>query len=185
MINQLQISKNQMKEIEKLSSDKMVDDEDLNQADINAENKILAKMVGMKSRNKKHVTITQTDIDAAKQEFYEKEGHLRNNCFDFLEALPMCKPIDTSTLNFGKRKHVRKKPGVADLHCSYFGLFIAIETKIGRNGQSQEQEEYQLNIESSGGIYLLIYQFNDLVREFNVIKKRIENLGLHLNFSNR
>ena len=116
----------------------------------------------------------QEYIDNAKAEFYAKEGDLKKLCYDYLLALPMSHPTDTPNFSIGRRPV--KQKGVADLIECYYGLNIAIEFKIDKNGQSDEQKQYQKDIESSGGIYLLIYQFDDLVQELAKLKKKAERI---------
>jgi hypothetical protein len=120
----------------------------------------------------------QADLDKAKAEFFEKETDLKKLCYDYLIALPMSHPIDTP--NFPMKRRPVKQRGIADLHHCFYGLYLAIETKIGKNGQDEWQEEYQRNIESSGGIYLLIYKFDNLVKQIASIKRKAEKLWAYL-----
>jgi len=50
-------------------------------------------------------------------------------------------------------------------------MFIAVETKIGKNGQSVGQKEYQLEVEGAGGSYWLIYDFDDFKRRIDNFKR--------------
>jgi len=67
--------------------------------------------------------------------------------------------------------------GAADLIGLYapHGRFIAIETKVGRNKQSPEQIEFQVEIEAHGGVYILAYDLENVLErleKFGVIKQR-------------
>ena len=49
------------------------------------------------------------------------------------------------------------KAGIPDIICCYKGLFIGIETKVGKNKMSKLQEEHKKEIEKAGGIHILAY----------------------------
>jgi hypothetical protein len=49
--------------------------------------------------------------------------------------------------------------GTADISATIKGRSVKIEVKIGKDRQSQEQKEYQKQIEKSGGIYLIAKDF--------------------------
>jgi hypothetical protein len=53
--------------------------------------------------------------------------------------------------------------GSADIHAGINGRFIAIEVKIGKDRQSDDQKQYQMKIENSGGIYLIVRTFDQFV----------------------
>ena len=61
------------------------------------------------------------------------------------------------------------KAGIPDIICCYKGLFLGIETKVGKNKQSKLQVIHEKEIISAGGIYILAYSLED-------VKKVIETL---------
>lgn len=44
------------------------------------------------------------------------------------------------------------------------GQFLGIECKAGRNKQEPEQIEFEAKIKASGGIYILAYSVDDLIK---------------------
>lgn len=54
------------------------------------------------------------------------------------------------------------KAGIPDIICCYKGLFIGIETKVGKNKMSKIQEKHKEEIEQSGGIHILAYSLEDV-----------------------
>jgi hypothetical protein len=50
--------------------------------------------------------------------------------------------------------------GTSDLKAVIKGQMIAIEIKYGKDSQSKAQKEYQERIENSGGIYLIVKDFD-------------------------
>ena len=50
--------------------------------------------------------------------------------------------------------------GTADISATIFGRSVKIEVKIGKDYQSQAQKEYQQSIESSGGQYWVVKDFD-------------------------
>lgn len=101
-----------------------------------------------------------------------KEGDVKKDCYNYMLALPMCHPIDTP--NFpGRNRQKVKQRGVADLHCCYYGRYVAVENKFGDNGQSSFQKTYQSDIESSGGFYILAYTLDDLIAGLENVKNQL------------
>ncbi len=50
--------------------------------------------------------------------------------------------------------------GSADISATIQGLSVKIEVKIGRDRQSEAQKEYQRQVESAGGLYVIATSFN-------------------------
>lgn len=51
------------------------------------------------------------------------------------------------------------RKGTADISATIKGRSVKIEVKIGRDSQSDKQEEYQREVESAGGVYLIAKDF--------------------------
>ena len=58
------------------------------------------------------------------------------------------------------------KAGIPDIICCYKGLFIGIETKVGKNKMSKLQEEHKKEIEKAGGIHILAYSLEEVKNIF-------------------
>ena len=61
------------------------------------------------------------------------------------------------------------RKGSADISSTIRGRSLKIEVKIGRDKQSDEQIEYQQEIEDSGGIYIIAKEFEPAMIEINKI----------------
>ena len=61
------------------------------------------------------------------------------------------------------------KAGIPDIICCYKGLFIGIETKVGKNKMSKLQEEHKKEIEKAGGIHILAYSLEEVKNIFEKI----------------
>lgn len=61
------------------------------------------------------------------------------------------------------------KAGIPDIICCYKGLFIGIETKVGKNKMSELQKIHKEEILKAGGIHILAYNLDD-------VKKVLETL---------
>jgi hypothetical protein len=57
--------------------------------------------------------------------------------------------------------------GTADISATIKGRSVKIEIKWGKDYQSKEQKQYQLSIEKSLGIYIVIKTFDDFVLWFD------------------
>jgi hypothetical protein len=57
--------------------------------------------------------------------------------------------------------------GTADISSIIKGVSWKIEIKIGADRQSPAQKEYQRLIESSGGKYSIVKNFNDFITQYN------------------
>lgn len=49
--------------------------------------------------------------------------------------------------------------GTADISATIHGLSVKIEVKIGKDKQSEQQREYQRQIEKAGGVYIIATSF--------------------------
>jgi len=53
--------------------------------------------------------------------------------------------------------------GTSDVKACINGRFIAIEIKFGKDRQSEGQKTYQEKIEASGGVYIIVRNFDDFL----------------------
>jgi hypothetical protein len=53
--------------------------------------------------------------------------------------------------------------GSPDIVCVVNGQYVGIEVKAPRGRQSENQKEFQRQLEAAGGRYLLVYSLDDLV----------------------
>lgn len=60
------------------------------------------------------------------------------------------------------------RAGIPDIIACYKGLFIGIECKVGKNKMSDLQEKHRDEILAAGGIHILAYSLNDVIK---VLKK--------------
>jgi hypothetical protein len=56
--------------------------------------------------------------------------------------------------------------GSADISATILGRSVKIEVKIGKDRQSEDQKIYQSNIESSGGQYWIVKNFDDFMKKY-------------------
>lgn len=56
--------------------------------------------------------------------------------------------------------------GTADISATIKGRSVKIEVKIGKDKQSEDQKDYQAEVERAGGIYIIVKSFNDLYTWF-------------------
>lgn len=57
--------------------------------------------------------------------------------------------------------------GTSDISATIKGRSVKVEVKIGKDKQSDQQQEYQKQIESAGGIYYLAQDFESFYIFFN------------------
>ena len=57
--------------------------------------------------------------------------------------------------------------GTSDLKAIINGQFIAIEIKIGKDRMSDSQKKYQEQVESAGGVYVVVKSFDQFVEWLN------------------
>ena len=106
------------------------------------------------------------------------ETALRNQILDYLSYKGIMAWLNNTSGNFNLRtqsyyKNPRLKLGVADILAVLppNGRLLAIEAKVGKNKQTETQKQFQQEIEANGGIYLLVYDVDE-VMEF------IKGLGI-------
>lgn len=58
--------------------------------------------------------------------------------------------------------------GSADIHAVIEGRFYAFEIKFGADKQSEAQRAYQENIERTGGVYLIVNNFDDFIKWYDL-----------------
>ena len=67
------------------------------------------------------------------------------------------------SLTWGKSTATK---GSADISATIQGRSVKIEVKIGKDRQSEDQKIYQSNIESSGGQYWIVKNFDDFMKKY-------------------
>lgn len=68
----------------------------------------------------------------------------------------------------GQRYYVRFGAlGSPDIVCVISGQFVGIEVKAPKGKQSDNQKEFQRQLEEAGGKYILAYSIDDVERELN------------------
>ena|SRR3990167_10372615 len=63
--------------------------------------------------------------------------------------------------------------GCPDIISVIKGQYVGIECKVNKNPQSPAQKEFQKNLESAGGKYLLIRSVDELVDELEKLTHKI------------
>jgi len=66
--------------------------------------------------------------------------------------------------------------GVSDVIGTYRGYSLFVEIKIGTDKQSEEQENFQRNMETAGGWYFIARNMNDFITNFNNKKYEIDSI---------
>lgn len=66
------------------------------------------------------------------------------------------------------------KKGTSDVHGCLNGRFYSIEVKIGRDSQSDEQEETQVYVEASGGLYFVAKNYQSFYEWISIKRKDVE-----------
>ena len=64
----------------------------------------------------------------------------------------------------GKRIPSSGTKGTSDLKLCVWGRFIAIEVKVGKDRQSQDQLWYQQKVERAGGWYYIVKTFDEFLK---------------------
>ena len=67
------------------------------------------------------------------------------------------------TMTWGKSTATK---GSSDISATINGRSVKIEVTIGKDRQSQDQKVYQENIESSGGQYWIVKNFDDFMKKY-------------------
>jgi hypothetical protein len=65
--------------------------------------------------------------------------------------------------------------GSADISATIDGRSVKIEIKIGRDVQSDAQRRYQKEVETAGGVYLIVHNFTEFLDWWNDYKKGGQN----------
>ena len=94
-----------------------------------------------------------------------KESELQRQIIDYL------KRIGAYVLNVYGSGMTGK--GTPDILACYQGLFIAVETKVGKNRMSPAQKIIRQRILTAGGIHIVPYSLEQFISEFKeaVIKE--------------
>ena len=103
---------------------------------------------------------------AAKKQKKQPESKVRDackdllqlwNCFVWVNRTGMYSPRPGQMIPYGY-------PGSGGLlGCTRKGRFLCVETKYS-TGQTEKQKLFQLAVERCGGIYILAYSIDDLIR---------------------
>ncbi len=56
--------------------------------------------------------------------------------------------------------------GTADISATILGLSVKVEVKIAKDGQSDKQREYQIQVEQSSGIYIIANSFQHFLDQY-------------------
>ena len=97
-----------------------------------------------------------------------KETDLRNQILDWLMYRNIYAWLNNTAGTYSKRtksyfKNPRLKKGVADiLGILPNGKLFAIECKVGKNKQDDNQKIFQKDIEANNGIYILAYNLEEV-----------------------
>ncbi len=96
---------------------------------------------------------------------YEYEKELKKECIEFLKLLPRAMFKDTPNSGVVFRGKIRSKsrdPGKPDITGCLRGKFVALETKLRKGKQSEDQRKYQDELEEAEGYYFVIRKMKDL-----------------------
>lgn len=88
----------------------------------------------------------------------KEETKLQRRIQDYLESI--------GAYHFKVHGNSYMKSGIPDVISCYKGKFIGIECKIGKNKPSKLQEEHRNMILEAGGIHILAYKLEDVVKIF-------------------
>ena len=88
----------------------------------------------------------------------KEETKLQRKVQDYLESL--------GAYHFKVHGNAYIKSGIPDIISCYKGKFIGIECKVGKNKPSRLQEEHRDMILSAGGIHILAYKLEDVIKIF-------------------
>jgi hypothetical protein len=67
--------------------------------------------------------------------------------------------------------------GSADISATIQGRSVKIEVKIGADRQSQDQKNYQANIEKSGGQYWIAKNFDDFIKKYDDFLESLQSIS--------
>jgi hypothetical protein len=92
-----------------------------------------------------------------------------NNTGRVLDNRIIVKDVLGGSRSIGSTKWIpgTGKNGTADISATIKGRSIKVEVKIGADKQSDQQKEYQKEVEAAGGIYFIAKDFNSF---YNWIK---------------
>jgi len=94
------------------------------------------------------------------------ETTVTNEIVKFLNDMPWSFAHETP--NSGRIRNGRvvgktKTPGMSDINWNYFGINIKLETKLKNGKQSNDQVDFQEDIEYTGGLYFLVRSVQDVI----------------------
>jgi hypothetical protein len=67
--------------------------------------------------------------------------------------------------------------GSADISATIQGRSVKIEVKIGADRQSEDQKNYQANIEKSGGKYWIAKNFDDFIKKYDDFLESLKSIS--------
>lgn len=73
----------------------------------------------------------------------------------------------TRVVGKGKFTPSGSTKGSSDISATIYGRSVKIEIKYGRDVQSEAQKKYQEAIESAGGIYLIVREFDKFIQWYD------------------
>ncbi len=79
----------------------------------------------------------------------------------------------TRRIGSGKWIPTSGQRGSADISAIIAGSSVKIEVKIGKDRQSEAQKEYQLQVEQSGGIYLIVRSWKEFINWYGNMNIRL------------
>ena len=104
------------------------------------------------------------------------ETDLKNAILDYLGYKNIYCWLNNTMGNYNPKtnsyyKNPRLTKGVADIiGLLPSGQLLAIECKFGKNKQSEAQKEFQTQVVANNGVYLLIYNLEEVEEYFNKLK---------------
>jgi hypothetical protein len=108
-----------------------------------------------------------------------KESNLKNQVIDYLQILENGGYCYYERINSGELLVLNKdgtkrlvklaRDGTSDAMCVIYGRIIFIELKSYSGKQTQNQKEFQKKVESVGGIYWLINDFDNFLNKINEV----------------
>lgn len=85
-----------------------------------------------------------------------------SNMGRYIDNSKIVKDVLGQSKRIGTGKYIKGSgtKGTADISATIKGRSVKIEVKIGKDIQSEAQKKYQKSIEDSGGIYIIISDFD-------------------------
>ena len=81
-----------------------------------------------------------------------------------LGSRPCVVPVYTGAVEIDGKRYSLGRLGSSDLVVAWFGLFVAIELKAGRDRVRPDQEKFAGRISEAGAVYLIVREPQDAIR---------------------